>query len=226
MTNFNVGCVMNLQDRVAFLREQGIVAIVRADSSEGLVRVVEAVAAGGVRCIEVTMTTPGALDCLRAASEQLAGKGVLLGVGSVLDAETAAQAIAAGAEYVVSPNTSKAVIEAAHAHGCPALPGAFTPNEIVNAWQLGGDLIKVFPATLGGLEYIQAVRAPLPHIPLVPTGGITAENLHEFVSAGVAAVGVGTALVSKKLVAAGDFAGLTANAERFARALAAARGVG
>lgn len=214
---------MDLHDRVAFLKQCGIVAIVRADSGEGLVKVVEAVAAGGVSCIEVTMTTPGALECLRAASEQLAGRDVLLGVGSVLDAETARLAILAGAQYVVSPVTSRAVIEVSHAYGRPALPGAFTPNEIVNAWQLGGDLIKVFPATLGGLEYIQAVRAPLPDIPLIPTGGVTVQNLHEFVSAGVAAVGVGTALVNKKLVAAGDYGGITANAREFAQAYGAAR---
>lgn len=215
---------MDRHDRVAYIKQKGIVAIVRADSSEGLVKVVEAVAAGGVSCIEVTMTTPGALDCLRAATEHLKGKEVLLGVGSVLDAETARLAILAGAEYVVSPTTSRAVIEVSHAYGRPALPGALTPNEIVKAWQLGGDLIKVFPATLGGLEYIKAVRAPLPDIPLIPTGGVTVDNLHEFVSAGVAAVGVGTALVSKKLVATGDYPGLTVNARKFAEAYALARG--
>lgn len=217
---------MNRSDRVAFIREHGIVAIVRADSSEGLVRVVEAIAKGGVRCIEVTMTTPGALDCLRAATEQLAGQDVLLGVGSVLDAETARKAIEAGAQYVVSPNTSRAVIDVAHDADRPALPGAFTPNEIVHAWELGGDLIKVFPATLGGLEYIKAVRAPLPQIPLVPTGGIDEHNLADFFCAGVAAVGVGTALVNKTLVAAGDYHGLSESAERFATALAVARSLG
>ena len=214
---------MNRNDRVAYIREHGIIAIVRADSSEGLVHVVQAIAEGGVRCIEVTMTTPGALQCLRDATEYLRGKDVLLGVGSVIDGDTARQAIEAGAQYVVGPNTDPAVIEAAHAHDVPAIPGAFTPNEIVRAWQLGGDLIKVFPATLGGLDYIKAVRAPLPQIPLVPTGGIDEHNLADFFSAGVAAVGVGTALVNRLLVAAQDYHGLTASAERFASALRAAR---
>jgi 2-dehydro-3-deoxyphosphogluconate aldolase/(4S)-4-hydroxy-2-oxoglutarate aldolase len=214
---------MTLHDRVHYLIENGIVAIVRADSGEDLVRVVEAIAAGGVRCIEVTMTTPGALACIETAAEKLRGADVLLGVGSVLDAPTARLAILAGAEYVVSPTTSKEVIDMAHAYGKPALPGAYTPNEIVRAWELGGDLIKVFPAAHGGLEYIKAVRAPLPDIPLVPTGGVDTGNLADFVSAGVAAVGVGSALVNKKLLEARDFAGITENARRFAEALQAAR---
>lgn len=211
---------MDLHARVQFIKDSGIIAIVRADGADGLVKIIEAIAAGGVRCIEVTMTTPGALEALAEASRAFEGKEVLLGVGSVLDAETARLAILAGAEYVVSPNTSRAVIAMAHSYGKAALPGAFTPNEIVAAWQAGGDLIKVFPATLGGLEYIKAVRAPLPDIPLVPTGGVSAQNLHEFLSAGVAAVGVGTALVSKKMASEGDYAGITAAARGFAEALA------
>lgn len=214
---------MDLHDRVQFIRQHGIVAIVRADSSAGLVKIVEAIAAGGIRCIEVTMTTPGALEAIRDAAEVFKAPDVLLGVGSVLDAQTARLAILAGAEYVVSPTTEKAVIDMAHAHGKPALPGAFTPNEIVAAWRAGGDLIKVFPATLGGLDYIKAVRAPLPDIPLVPTGGVSADNLHEFLSAGVVAVGVGTSVVNKQQAAAGDYPAITANARRFAEAFAKAR---
>jgi len=169
------------------------------------------------------MTTPGAIDCISTASQKLAGADVLLGVGSVRDAATAEEAIAAGAQYVVSPTTHAEVIDAAHRHDCPALPGAFTPNEIVHAWELGGDLIKVFPATLGGLDYIKAVRAPLPDIPLVPTGGIDTTNLADFVAAGIKGIGVGSALVSKKLLAANDFAGLTENARRFSQAFQVAR---
>jgi 2-dehydro-3-deoxyphosphogluconate aldolase/(4S)-4-hydroxy-2-oxoglutarate aldolase len=215
---------MNRHAIVQYLQDKGIVAIVRADSGDDLVAVVEAVAEGGVRCIEVTMTTPGALACIETAAEKLKGADVLLGVGSVLDAETARLAILAGAQYVVAPITDDATIRMAHRYGKPALPGAFTPNEIFRAWELGGDLIKVFPATLGGLDYIKAVKAPMPQIPLVPTGGVDAGNLHTFVDAGVAAVGVGSALVSKKLLAERDFKGLTANAKKFAEAFAAARG--
>ena len=215
---------MNKHEILTYLRLKGIIAIVRADSGgEDLVRVVEAVAAGGVVCIEVTMTTPGALQCIELASQKLAGSDALLGVGSVLDAETCRLAILAGAQYVVSPVLAPDVIKMAHRYGKPALPGALTPTEIFNAWEAGGDLIKVFPATLGGLEYLQAVAAPLPQIPLVPTGGVNPENLHEFMKAGVAAVGVGSNLVQKKFVEARDFKGLTARARVFSEAFATAR---
>ncbi|HNR32663.1 MAG TPA: bifunctional 4-hydroxy-2-oxoglutarate aldolase/2-dehydro-3-deoxy-phosphogluconate aldolase [Candidatus Hydrogenedentes bacterium] len=207
-----------------YLVEHGIIAIVRADTGgDDLVRVVEAVAEGGVNCIEVTMTTPGALACIETASEKLAGADVLIGVGSVLDTETCRLAIMAGAEYVVSPITSDPIIRTAHRYGKPALPGAFTPTEIVNAWQHGGDLIKVFPSSVGGPEYIKAVRAPIPQIPLVPTGGVNVDNVKDFIAAGAMALGVGGNLVSKKLVVNRDFKGLTENARRFADALKAAR---
>ncbi len=206
-----------------YLTDNGIIAIVRADSGDGLARTVEAVMEGGVRCIEVTMTTPGALGCIETASKNLAGADVCLGVGSVLDAETARLAILAGAMYVVSPITCKEVIDMAHRYGKPCMPGAFTPTEIYNAWLLGGDIIKVFPANCGGLSYIKAVRAPLPQIPLAPTGGVNLDNLADFVKAGVVAIGVGGNLVEKKLVEAGDYKGLTENARRYAEAFQAAR---
>lgn len=201
-----------------YLLRHGIIAIIRADSAEGLVRVVEAVAAGGVRCIEVTMTTPGALGCIERATKELAGTDVCLGVGSVLDAETARLAILAGAQYVVSPITSASVIQMAHRYGKPVLPGAYTPTEIFHAWELGADIVKVFPATHGGLEYLKAVRAPMPQIPLCPTGGVSVDNLKDWVAAGVSAVGVGTNLVSPTLVKAQDYAGLTENARKFSEA--------
>ncbi len=216
---------MNRHEIVQYLMEKGIVAIVRADSGgDDLVRIVEAIAEGGVYCIEVTMTTPGALECIEAASKKLEGGDVLLGVGSVLDSETARLAILAGAQYVVCPVTVPSVIRMGHRYGKPVLPGAFTPTEIFNAWERGGDLIKVFPATLGGLAYIKAVQAPMPQIPLVPTGGVDLENLKDFVAAGVAAVGMGNSLVRKDLIEARDFKGLTENARRFADAYRAARG--
>lgn len=215
---------MNRHGIVNYLLKHGIVAIIRAESGEGLVKVVEAVAAGGVRCIEVTMTTPGALQCIEKASRALKGADVCLGVGSVLDAETARLAMLAGAEYVVSPITSEPVIRMAHRYGKPALPGAYTPTEIFTAWELGADIVKVFPATHGGLEYLKAVRAPMPQIPLCPTGGVSVDNLKDWVAAGVSAVGVGTNLVPPKLVQAGDYAGITENAKRFSETWAALRG--
>jgi len=206
-----------------YIRRNGIIAIIRADSGEDLVRVVEAVAEGGIRCIEVTMTTPGALRCLELAAVRLSASDICLGVGSVLDAETARLAILAGARYVVSPVLAPGVIETAHRYGCPCLPGAFTPTEIFTAWEAGADMVKVFPASLGGLDYIKAVRAPLPNIPLVPTGGVDLNNLAAFVAAGVSAIGVGGNLAGKDLIKAGKFAEITENARKYATALAVAR---
>ena len=206
-----------------YIRRHGIIAIIRADSGEDLVRVVEAVAEGGIRCIEVTMTTPGALRCLELAAVRLSATDICLGVGSVLDAETARLAILAGARYVVSPVLAPGVIETAHRYGCPCLPGAFTPTEIFTAWEAGADMVKVFPASLGGLDYIKAVRAPLPNIPLVPTGGVDLNNLAAFVAAGVSAIGVGGNLAGKDLIKAGRFAEITENARKYATALAVAR---
>lgn len=211
-------------DRIQYIKEKGIVAIIRADEGgESLVRTVEALVEGGIHCVEITMTTPGALDCIEMTRRKLSGADFLLGVGSVLDGETARLAILAGAEYIVCPVTVPETIAMGHRYGAPVLPGAFTPTEIFHAWELGGDLIKVFPATLGALDYIKAVQAPMPQIPLVPTGGIDVDNLHTFVAAGVASVGVGTALVSKSLTANQDYTEIKTRARRFSEALAVAR---
>lgn len=208
---------------IQYLLDKYIVAIIRADSGQDLIDIVKAVAAGGVHCIEMTMTTPGALQALELASKEFAGEDVLLGVGSVLDEETCRLAILAGAQYVVSPVVSLPVIRMANRYGRPVLPGAYTPTEIFTAWENGADLVKVFPSDIGGAAYIKAIKGPLPQIPLVATGGVSAENLKDFVAAGASGVGVGGNLVSKKLVAARDFAGITRNARAFADAVAAAR---
>jgi len=210
---------------INYLLDKCIVAVVRADSGgDDLVRVVEAVAAGGVHCIEVTMTTPGALECIETAAKKLAGADALLGVGTVLDAETCRMAILAGAEYVVSPTLSLATIQMARRYGKPMIAGAYTPSEILTAWEQGSDLVKVFPASIGGPEYIKALKGPLPQVPLVPTGGVELDNIAAFLKAGASALGVGGNLVSNKLLAARDFKGLTENAKRFADAVREARG--
>ncbi len=209
---------------VQYLIDKCIVAVVRADSGgDDLVRVVEAVAAGGVQCIEVTMTTPGALACIETASKKLAAADVLLGVGSVLDAETCRMAILAGAEFVVSPTLSVATIQMARRYGKPVIAGAYTPTEILAAWEQGSDLVKVFPASVGGPGYIKAIKAPLPQILLMPTGGVNLENVGDFLKAGAAALAVGGNLVSKQLLATGDFQAITDNAKAFADAVVAAR---
>jgi len=215
---------MDKNAAVQYLIDKCIIAVVRADSGgDDLVRVVEAVAAGGVHCIEVTMTTPGALDCIAAASRKLAGADVLLGAGTVLDAETCRAAILAGAEYIVAPTFCAATVRMARRYGKPVIPGAYTPSEILTAWESGADFVKVFPANIGGPDYLKAIKGPLPQIPLIPTGGIELDNIADFLNAGAVALGVGGNLVSKKLVAARDFDGLTRNARQFADAVAAAR---
>ncbi|HUW60969.1 MAG TPA: bifunctional 4-hydroxy-2-oxoglutarate aldolase/2-dehydro-3-deoxy-phosphogluconate aldolase [Candidatus Bathyarchaeia archaeon] len=213
---------------IQYVLDKCIVAVVRADSAaksggEELSRVVEAVAAGGVQCIEVTMTTPGALECIETASRNLAGADVLLGVGTVLDSETCRMAILAGAQYVVTPTLSIPVIQMARRYGKPVFAGAYTPTEILTAWENGADFVKVFPASIGGPDYIKALKGPLPQVPLVPTGGVELDNIGAFLKAGASALGVGGNLVSKKLLAARDYKGLTENAKRFANAVCAAR---
>ena len=216
---------MDKYDAINYLLDKCIVAVVRADTGgEDLVKVVEAVAAGGVHCIEVTMTTPGALAYIKVPSEKLQTADALHGVGTVLDPETCRLAILAGAQYVVTPTLSLPTIQMARRYGKPVICGAYTPTEILTAWENGSDLVKVFPASVGGPGYIKALKGPLPHIPLVPTGGVELDNVGEFLSAGASALAVGGNLVSKKLMAAKDFDGLTANAKAFAAAVKAARG--
>jgi len=202
--------------------ETGVVAVVRVDSSDQRVDVVQAVAQGGVTCVEVTMTTPNALQVIADASARF-GEKILVGVGSVLDAETARNAILAGAEFVVGPALNVDMIAMCRRYAKVVIPGAFTPTEIVEAWQSGADLVKVFPASLGGPALVKALKGPLPQIPLVPTGGVTAENTGEFIRAGAAAVAAGTSLVSKDLVKKKDFKGLTERARQFAEAVKKAR---
>ncbi len=207
-----------------YILDKCIVAVVRADSGgNDLVKVVEAISAGGVHCIEVTMTTPGALECIETASKKLADADVLLGAGSVLDAETCRMAILAGAQYIVSPTLSLDTIRMGRRYGKPVAAGAYTPTEIMTAWEAGSDIVKVFPASVGGPGYIKAVKAPLPQVLLMPTGGVKLDNVSDFIEAGASALAVGGNLVDKKMIAARDFDGLTGNAEAFAEKVKQAR---
>ncbi len=212
-------------DKIKMLQgmiDTGVVAIVRLNSSDSLMKVAEAIAAGGVRYIEFTMTTPGALDILSKVSERF-GDDVLFGAGTVLDAETARAAILAGARFVVAPNLNPAVITLCNRYSVPAMPGALTPTEIVQAWEVGADVVKVFPCSAFGPDYIKAVLAPLPHIKLAPVGGVELNNVAEFIRAGASCVGVGSSLVNNKLIASGDWAGLTARAKGFIEGVQAGR---
>ena len=196
------------------LLETGVVAIVRLDSAASLQRVAEAIAAGGVRHIEFTMTTPGALRTLEEATDRF-GDGVVFGAGTVLDAETARSAILAGARFIVAPNLNPAVIRLCNRYGVVSMPGALTPTEILQAWELGADVVKVFPCSTFGPGYLKAVLAPLPHVRLAPVGGVDLHNVTDYIRAGAACVGVGSSLVSNALVAGGDWPALTARARGF-----------
>lgn len=204
------------------LLARGAVAVIRMRSADQAMRVIEACQAGGVSAVEVTVTTPGALELIAQVARAMPDD-VLVGVGSVLDVDTARRAVDAGARYVVSPVFQAEVVEEAHRLGVPALPGAFTPTEIIRAHQAGADVVKVFPAEVLGVAFIKGVLAPMPFLRLMPTGGVTPDNVGDWVRAGAAGVGVGSALLDPALIAAGDFAGLTARARRFADGVADAR---
>ena len=200
----------------------GVIAIMRANSSDQLLAAADAIRAGGVNVIEVTMTTPGALDVVREAVQRY-GKEVLFGVGTVLDPETARQAILSGAQFIVCPTFKRETVELCKRYSVPVMPGAYTPTEILTAWEAGADMVKVFPADTLGPAFIKAVKAPLPQVKLVPTGGVSLANVADFVRAGVEAVGVGGELVSNALLESRDFAQLTERARRFTEAVQQAR---
>lgn len=204
---------------VATLREVGIIPVIRAPSADAAVAVVEALLQAGLTVAEITMTVPDAIDAIGAVANRFPT--VLVGAGTVTDAVTARRAVDAGAEFVVSPCLVRDVIDAAHRADVAVLPGALTPGEVFEAFRLGGDMVKVFPAqSVGGAAYLRALRGPFPDIPLVPTGGVTLENMAEMFEAGAAAVGVGTELISKDALARRDYAAIGALAKDF---LAAAR---
>ena len=199
----------------------GAVAVLRLPRADDALAVIEALHAGGVSAIEVTVTTPDALTIIEQAARL---EGVLVGVGSVLDADTARRAVDAGARFVVSPVFQAEVVAEAHRMGVPAGPGAFTPTEILRAHRSGAEVVKVFPADVLGLPFLKGVLAPMPFLKLMPTGGVTPENAGDWLRAGAAVVGLGSALIDPALVATRDFAALTARACRLALSVADARG--
>ncbi len=213
---------MDHSQRLDLIRRTGVIAIMRAKSSDQLLAAAEAIREGGVRAIEVTMTTPGALTVIERAAGKY-GQDVLFGAGTVLDAESARSAILVGAEFIVAPTFSPAVVALCRRYSIPVFPGAYTSTEILTAWEAGADMVKVFPASVGGPALIKALKAPLPQIELVPVGGVEIDNTAEFIRAGSAAVGVGNALIDQKLLDARDFATLTERARRFIAEVARGR---
>jgi len=206
----------------AALEAAGIVAVIRMKEPGALRAVVDAIAEGGVRALEITMTVPGAVDLIRGIAPTLPSDFVF-GAGTVLDADTVSRVVDAGARFVVSPVFRRDVVEACRRHEVPALPGCFTPTEILDAWDAGASIVKVFPATALGPGYLKDVRAPLPYVKLMPTGGVTVENAGDWIRAGAVAVGVGTSLLDANAIAAGDFHVLRAKAEQMVANVAAAR---
>src|SRR5512135_259769 len=207
---------------ISLLTNPGIIAIVRARQPAQVLPLFEALIAGGINAIEITMTTPNALAAIREAREK-AGDRALVGVGTVLDADTCRAAITAGAEFVVTPICRTELVAIAHAAGCPIMLGAYTPSEAQAAHEAGADFVKLFPADGLGAGYVKALRAPLPHLRIVPTGGVDLHNVADFLKAGCAALGVGSSLVSAKILQEADWGALTARAAAFVDAARAAR---
>jgi 2-dehydro-3-deoxyphosphogluconate aldolase/(4S)-4-hydroxy-2-oxoglutarate aldolase len=201
----------------------GALAVVRLPDAGLVLPVAQALREGGVHAVEVTMTVPGALEAVARLARE-ADEGMLIGVGSVLDAETARRAVEAGARFVVSPVFDADVVAETQRQGAAALPGAFTPTEILAAHRAGADLVKVFPGEALGPAFVRGVLAPMPFLRLVPTGGVTPENVGEWIRAGAAAVGLGGALVDARLAASGDFAAIRERAKTVADGVAATRG--
>ena len=201
----------------------GVVAVIRLKDAGKLRGVIDALAKGGVRALELTMTIPGAVDLIREITPTLPN-GFLVGAGTVTDADTARAVIDAGAQFVVGPVLRPDVIRACHERDIAAIPGCFSPTEILTAHEAGADIVKIFPATMLGPQFIRDVRAPMPQLKLMPTGGVTLDNAGDWVRAGAVAVGVGSALVDVKAIDAGRFDVVTANARRVVASVSDARG--
>lgn len=206
----------------AQIESLGVVAVIRLKDAGKLRAAVDAMAAGGVRALEVTMTVPNAVEMIRELAPTLPD-GFLLGAGTVIDAKTARAVIDAGAAFVVGPVFRPDVIAACHERDVAAMPGCFSPTEILTAFECGADIVKVFPATALGPQFLKDVRAPLPQLKLMPTGGVTLDNAGDWIRAGAVAVGVGSALVDTKAIDAGRFDVITDNARRVVASVAAAR---
>jgi 2-dehydro-3-deoxyphosphogluconate aldolase/(4S)-4-hydroxy-2-oxoglutarate aldolase len=205
--------------------EVGIVPVIRSSSRKDALAAAESVWAGGIPVVEVTMTVPGAIEVIAELSRTLSNY-VLIGAGTVLDVDTARRCLDAGAEFLVSPGFNPRIIELAHIAGNLVMAGALTPTEVIAAWQSGADFVKVFPCgALGGPKYIRALRAPLPQIPLVPTGGVSLATVAEYIRAGASALGVGSELVPAGALEPGENTRIMAAARRYVTAVKRAQRV-
>jgi 2-dehydro-3-deoxyphosphogluconate aldolase/(4S)-4-hydroxy-2-oxoglutarate aldolase len=215
---------MTKSEVIRQVKECGLVPVVRAESAEQAIDVTEALLRGGINVVEITMTVPGAIMAIERVADKF-GDRIILGAGTVLDAETARAAILAGARFVVSPSLSEGVIALARRYSVMVCPGALTPTEVVRAWEAGADIVKIFPCgEVGGAKYIKSLKGPLPQIEMIPTGGVNLTTAADFINAGSAALGVGTALVDKKAVKEGSYEIIVEKAGQFLAAIAEARG--
>lgn len=213
---------MNKSQILARIREVGLVPVVRAESAEQASQAVDAIKAGGVDVLEVTMTVPGAVKLIDTLAARYPD--AVVGAGTVLDAETARACILSGARFIVSPSVDRGTIECCRRYSIPVLPGALTPTEVLGAWQAGADFVKVFPAgALGGASYLKALKAPFPQIELVPTGGVSLDTAAAFIQAGAAALGVGADLVDLKALREGKADVVTEKARKYAEIVKTAR---
>jgi 2-dehydro-3-deoxyphosphogluconate aldolase/(4S)-4-hydroxy-2-oxoglutarate aldolase len=213
---------MNKDETIARITSSGVIPVIRASSKEEALAVIEAIAAGGITTIEITMTVPNAVELI--ANLASTRDDLLIGAGSVLDAETARDCIAAGAQFIVSPATNFDTILYCNETEIVVMPGALTPTEIVNAWDAGADFVKVFPAdSMGGAKYLRSLKAPLPQIKLIPTGGVNQSTAAEFIKAGAEAVGVGADLVDLVAIREGRASDITNAAKKYLEIVAEAR---
>ncbi|SEK43510.1 bifunctional 2-keto-4-hydroxyglutarate aldolase/2-keto-3-deoxy-6-phosphogluconate aldolase [Paenibacillus sp. OK003] len=209
-------------ENLKIIAETGIVLIIRSDDEEEAISVAEAAIAGGIRALEITMSVPGALDVIKVLSRKYASQGILIGAGTILDGETARAAILAGAQMLVSPQLNPEMIKVANRYQAVTVSGAFTAKEIVESLEAGADIVKLFPAESVGPQYVKAISAPLPQAAIAPTGGVTPQNVHEWLDAGCVGVGVGS-YITKAAKGNGDYGRVTKAAEEFLQAVAAAR---
>lgn len=213
--------MLNKNEVLSRIIESGLVAVVRADSAEQAVKITDACIAGGVAAIEITFTVPGAVDVIKALAAKYTKGEILIGAGTVLDSETARAAILAGAQYIVSPYLNVEMVKLCNRYKITCMPGAMTIKEVVEAMETGADVVKIFPGELFGPAIIKAIKGPLPHAPLMPTGGVSLENVDQWIKAGSIAVGVGGSLTAgaKK----GDYESITNIAKQFIAKIKEAR---
>ena len=214
---------MSKAEVIQTIRDIGIIPVVRAQSADEAMLAIDAIREGGISILEITMTVPGAIGVIEEVSKRY-GNEALVGAGTVLDGETARACIGAGARFVVSPALNVETIEVCGREGIAVMPGALTPTEVVQAWSAGADFVKVFPAgAVGGASYLKALKAPLPQIELIPTGGVSLKTAADFIKAGASALGVGADLVDLKAIREGQQKLITERAREFVRIVQEAR---